>query len=45
VGAITGGGTDFYISNMMINAVPEPTTAALLGGVGASLLVRRRRDE
>ena len=43
---ITGGETDFYISNMQISGViPEPTSAALMlaGGGAAAGLVRSRR--
>lgn len=46
---ITGGETDFYISNMWVTFVPEPTSAALLVlGAGVMTLVggaRRREQE
>jgi hypothetical protein len=32
-----------YISNITMTAIPEPNVAALLGGLGAMLLLRRRR--
>jgi hypothetical protein len=34
---ITGGDTDFYISNMWITVIPEPSTAALLAMAGVGL--------
>jgi hypothetical protein len=32
-----------YISNITLTAIPEPNVAALLGGLGTILLLRRRR--
>jgi hypothetical protein len=46
---ITGGDTDFYISNMWVsNVIPEPTSAALLvfgAGVVAAACGARRREQ
>jgi hypothetical protein len=45
---ITGGETDFYISNMWITPVPEPTGVALVGLGLCSLIgfgLRGRRDD
>ncbi len=45
---ITGGETDFYISNMWITFIPEPTSAALLVlGAGVMTIVggARRREQ
>jgi hypothetical protein len=45
---ITGGDTDFYISNMWVTFVPEPTSAALLVlGAGVMSLVggARKREQ
>jgi hypothetical protein len=41
---ITGGETDFYISNMQISAIPEPGSAALIAAACSGLLLRRRRE-
>jgi hypothetical protein len=45
---ITGGDTDFYISNMWITVIPEPSTVTLLAMAGAGLaasgLFRRERE-
>jgi MYXO-CTERM domain-containing protein len=38
-----GGGAGLSFDNIVINAVPEPS-AALLGGLGALALLRRRRN-
>jgi hypothetical protein len=46
--SITGGDTDFYISNMWVTFVPEPTSAALLvfgAGVMAAACGPRRREQ
>jgi hypothetical protein len=45
---ITGGETDFYISNMWITQIPEPGTCALLvlgSGLMMGISGTRRRDE
>jgi hypothetical protein len=45
---ITGGDTDFYISNMWITVIPEPSTFVLLAMAGAGLagsgVFRRERE-
>jgi hypothetical protein len=35
--------TSSFLSNGTITVVPEPNVAALLGGMGALVLLRRRR--
>lgn len=45
---ITGGETDFYVSNMMISFIPEPSAAVLLvlgAGVMAGLGGARKREQ
>lgn len=38
-----GGTSDFDIDNLVVTHVPEPSSVALLGGLGALALLRRRR--
>jgi hypothetical protein len=38
-----GGNSGYWLDNVSVNAIPEPT-AALLGGLGMLALLRRRRD-
>ena len=45
--AVTGGDqgstSTFFIDNVSVSVVPEPTSAILLGGAGLGLMLRRRR--
>jgi len=38
-----GGTSDFDIDNLIVTHVPEPSSIAMLGGLGALALLRRRR--
>jgi hypothetical protein len=46
--AQAGGGsgttTNFYFDNVVLSAIPEPTSLGLLGATGLMLVVRRRRS-
>jgi len=42
-GGPAGGTTNFYFDNVVLSAIPEPTTLALLA-IGAPMLVIRRRS-
>lgn len=38
------GGEDLYVDSIFVEAIPEPTTIALLGLGGLSLLVKRKKS-
>ncbi len=42
-GHVANGGNDWYVDNVVVDIVPEPSSSALVGLAGLGLLLRRRK--